>query len=99
GVNSTLNTQHSTLMLTIDFSEKKALITGGSRGVGRATALMFARAGADVGFSYYIRHSEAESTLAELRSLGVRAFAQAGDLSDPVVADMLADRMANVLGG
>lgn len=86
-------------MLTLNFKNKRALITGGSRGVGRATALMFARAGADVGISYQSRHADAESTVTELQSLGVRAFAHGGDLADPANSDQLAGRMVEELGG
>lgn len=72
-----------------DFSGKSAVVTGGSRGVGKATALMMARAGASVGIGYHSRVAEAEQTVKELRSLGVHAWAEAGDLGDPVQAERL----------
>ncbi len=65
----------------IDLQGKTAVVTGGSRGVGRATAELFARAGCSVGIGYRSRHEEAIAALAALRALGVAAWAQAGDLS------------------
>jgi 3-oxoacyl-[acyl-carrier protein] reductase len=61
---------------------KNALVTGGSRGVGRATAILLARAGVNVGFGYRSRRADADATLAELRGLGVDAWAEPGDLAD-----------------
>jgi len=67
----------------IDLTGKNAIVTGGSRGVGRATAILLARAGANVGIGYRTRKEEADAVVAELRSLGVQAWAEAGDLSKP----------------
>ncbi len=81
------------IMLAIDLRGKRALVTGGSRGVGRATAQLLARAGADVGISYLARHAVADEAVAELRSLGVRAWAHAGDLAEPAAVDRLFERV------
>lgn len=78
---------------------KRALVTGGSRGVGRATAWMLARAGADVGIGFHTRAAEAESLAAELRATGVRSFAQTGDVSTPWGAEILFERCIVELGG
>jgi 3-oxoacyl-[acyl-carrier protein] reductase len=85
--------------LSIDLRGKRALVTGGSRGVGRATALLLARAGADVGIGYRSRDAEAEAVVDELRELNVRAFAQAADLADADGATLLFDRCRDELGG
>jgi 3-oxoacyl-[acyl-carrier protein] reductase len=61
---------------------KRAFVTGGSRGIGRAIARGLARAGADVAFSYRARRDEAEKTLAEIESLGRRGLALSMDVSD-----------------
>jgi 3-oxoacyl-[acyl-carrier protein] reductase len=85
--------------LSIDLRGRRALVTGGSRGVGRATALLLARAGADVGIGYLSRADEAEAVVAELRAPGVRAFAQAADLGTAEGARLLFDRCQEELGG
>ena len=62
---------------------KTALITGASRGIGRATALKLGGAGCDVAIVYRSSHDEAESACAALRALGRRALAIQADVSDP----------------
>ncbi len=54
------------------FKGKVALVTGGSRGIGKAIALEFARHGADVAFNYMRSHEAAGVTQAEIQKLGVR---------------------------
>jgi 3-oxoacyl-[acyl-carrier protein] reductase len=82
-----------------DFSGKRALVTGGSRGVGAAVSRMLAEAGADVAISYLNRTAEAEALAAELRGHGGRAFAVAGDLADPAAVEALFERIRVELGG
>jgi 3-oxoacyl-[acyl-carrier protein] reductase len=86
-------------MLRIDLSGKRALVTGGSRGVGAATARMLARAGCDVGISYLSRTSEAEALVAELAASGVRSFAHPGELADPASVEALFDRVRQEFDG
>lgn len=86
-------------MLQIDLVGKRALVTGGSRGVGRATARLLAQAGAHVGFSYYDRHDEARGLVAELEQQGVGAWAQAGDIADGADVDRLFGRALDEFGG
>jgi len=66
---------------------KTALVTGASRGIGRATALLLARAGADVGLTCYSRRAEAEAVAADIRRLGRKAWVGTGDLGDPAVVE------------
>ena len=82
----------------IDLRGKNALVTGGSRGVGRATALLLGRAGAGVGIGFRSREAEAEEVVAELRSLGVTAWAEGGDLSSPEDVDALFRRADQEFG-
>jgi NAD(P)-dependent dehydrogenase (short-subunit alcohol dehydrogenase family) len=64
-----------------------ALITGGSRGMGRATALHFARRGHDVAITYRTRRDEAEAVVAEIIGLGRRAHAVAVDVAEQATID------------
>ena len=64
----------------LDLSGKNAIVTGGSRGVGRATAVLLARAGANVGIGYRTRKADADAVVDELRGHGVHAWAHPGDL-------------------
>src|SRR5215831_1491377 len=62
---------------------KRAFITGGSRGIGRAISLKLAQAGCDVGIAYHNSHEEAEAVCAQIRKLGRKAMAVQADVSDP----------------
>jgi 3-oxoacyl-[acyl-carrier protein] reductase len=59
---------------------KIAFITGGSRGIGRATALLFAENGADIAFNHYEDDAEAETVAEAIRALGRRAFHRSCDM-------------------
>ncbi len=63
-----------------DLTGQVVLVTGASRGIGRAIALELGRAGADVVVHYHVRRDAAESVRAELVKLGVSATVVAGDL-------------------
>jgi len=77
---------------------RTALVTGGSRGIGRAAAVMLARAGANVAIGYRNRAAEAEAVAGEIRALGRRAVAAGGDLADPAAADRMAAEVAKAFG-
>jgi NAD(P)-dependent dehydrogenase (short-subunit alcohol dehydrogenase family) len=62
---------------------KRALITGGDSGIGRAVAIAFAREGADVVVSYLDEHEDAAETCASIEEAGRRAVSVPGDLADP----------------
>ena len=81
-----------------DFKDKKALVTGGSRGIGRATCLELARRGADLAFIYRNRDGEAEATATEVRALGRRALALRADLAHASAVGAAIDRAADELG-
>jgi 3-oxoacyl-[acyl-carrier protein] reductase len=78
---------------------KSVLITGGSRGIGRAAALLAARLGADVGVTYHTRAAEAQAVAREVRGLGRRAFVAGGDLADPAVVDRVFREARAAFGG
>lgn len=65
-----------------DQSPKIALINGGSRGLGRSTAVHLARSGVDVVLTYHSNKAEAEAALAEIKALGRTAAALQLDTGD-----------------
>ncbi|HET6777308.1 MAG TPA: SDR family oxidoreductase [Gemmatimonadales bacterium] len=82
----------------IELRGQTALITGGSRGIGRATALLLARAGADVALTYHTRQEDAEAAAREIRSLGRRAYVSGGDLGLPETSRRLAAALKGEFG-
>jgi len=77
---------------------RTALVTGGSRGIGRAVAVMLAKAGADVAIGYRSRAAEAEAVAREVKAHGRRAVAIGGDLADPTAADRMAAEVERAFG-
>lgn len=75
-----------------------ALITGGSRGIGRATALLFAREGADIAFCHLNDDTQADATAAEIRALGRRVLHQSVDVADIVAGKAFAREAAQAFG-
>ncbi len=73
----------------IDLSGKSAVVTGGSRGLGRAIALRLAEQGADVAISYRGNAAAARDTAAAIEALGRRAVVYQGDVKEPDAADGL----------
>ena len=82
----------------IDLTGQAALVTGGSRGIGRATALLLARSGANVALTYHTRAGDAEATVGEVEALGRRAYAFGGDLADPAVVERIMFEVERKLG-
>jgi NAD(P)-dependent dehydrogenase (short-subunit alcohol dehydrogenase family) len=78
---------------------KRALITGGDSGIGRAVTIAFAREGADVLISYLDEHEDAADTARYVEQAGRRAVVVAGDVSDPQHCRDLVDRAVADLGG
>ncbi len=80
-------------------SGKKALITGGSRGIGGAVTRQLAAAGADVCIGYHSRSADAEALERQCRKLGVKATSHASDISMASGAKSLVDHAVRELGG
>jgi 3-oxoacyl-[acyl-carrier protein] reductase len=81
-----------------EFENKAALVTGASRGIGRATALTLARAGANVLVHYGRSAHEADSLVDTIRAEGGRANAVSADLGTPGGASQLAKQVRSVVG-
>ena len=80
-----------------DHSPKIALITGGSRGLGRNTAIHLARSGVDVVLTYHSNKAEADSAVAEIESLGRRAAALQLDTGDVASFEAFAASLRDTL--
>ena len=79
---------------------RRALITGGDSGIGRAVAIAFAREGADVAFTHLAEeHADAAVTEHEVRDAGRTAVAMEGDLRDEQFAERIVDQTVGELGG
>jgi len=83
----------------ISLAGKRILVTGGSRGIGRATALLCARAGADVGVTYHSRRADAEAVARAVRALGRRTYVGGGDHADPKWVSQLFAEVKAAFGG
>jgi 3-oxoacyl-[acyl-carrier protein] reductase len=83
----------------IELAGQSALVTGGSRGIGRAVAKLLARAGADVALTFHTRADEAEAAAREVQRMGRRTFVGGGDLADPEVVDRLLAGVRREFGG
>jgi 3-oxoacyl-[acyl-carrier protein] reductase len=78
---------------------KKAIVTGGSRGIGRAISLMYAKEGADVLVNYHSNDAAAKETVAEIEKLGRKGVAVAADVADYTSAQNMVDECVKQLGG
>ncbi|WP_230462041.1 SDR family oxidoreductase [Burkholderia cenocepacia] len=79
---------------------RKALVTGGDSGIGRAAAIAFAREGADVAIGYLpVEESDALEVVALIRAAGRKAVALPGDIRDETFCQRLVARAAQELGG
>ncbi len=77
---------------------KTALVTGASRGIGRAIALELARMGVSVGVNFSRDAAGAAETAALVQAEGVKAAAVQGDISDPTAAASVVEETASLLG-
>ena len=78
---------------------RRALVTGGSRGIGAATARLLARAGADVAITYRTRKADADAVAAQVSALGRSASVHPVQLADPKAVDAMVEGIASAWGG
>lgn len=78
--------------------DQVALVTGGSRGIGRATALAFAREGADIVFCHLNDGEQADRTAAEITALGRRAVHRSFDVADIAAGKAFVAEMQEAFG-
>lgn len=81
-----------------DLSGHTALVTGASRGIGAAIAIMLAEAGAAVAVNYRERADQADAVVAKIKSTGGRAIATAADVSQAAAVATMVDQVASALG-
>jgi glucose 1-dehydrogenase len=82
-----------------DLTGKVAFVTGASSGIGRACAIAFGQAGADVALCYGRQHEPAESAATEIRKLGRKALLISLDVSDQSAVEAAVGRTVKELGG
>jgi 3-oxoacyl-[acyl-carrier protein] reductase len=82
----------------IDLTGRSAVVTGGSRGIGRAIGLRLATQGADVAFSYRGNETAAKDTAAAIEALGRRALAHQGDATQQESAEALVKAALEAFG-
>lgn len=85
--------------MEISLTGQRTLISGGSRGIGRAAAIMFAEAGSDVAFSYRRDEKSALEVKKEIEALGRRGLIRQADLSRREDAAALAGAVVDAWGG
>ena len=84
--------------LTPNLQHRIALVSGGSRGIGRSIALALAAAGADVAVNYHRRAGDADEVVAAIRKSGRRALAVGADVSDSDAIVRMMSRIEEELG-
>jgi 3-oxoacyl-[acyl-carrier protein] reductase len=81
-----------------ELNGKVALVTGGSRNIGRAIALELANAGADIAIVALSSREATDTTVAEIRKTGHRAFGQLADITDPAAVAKLINAIEREFG-
>jgi 3-oxoacyl-[acyl-carrier protein] reductase len=78
--------------------KKVVLVTGGGTGIGRASSLLFAQAGASVAINYSRSRKEADETVRDLEKFGVSATAYAANIADERQVKMMFQKVRSDLG-
>jgi 3-oxoacyl-[acyl-carrier protein] reductase len=81
-----------------ELANKRALVMGGASGIGKATSLALAQAGADVVLTYFSSDGEAQEVVAQIRALGRQAHAIKADLTDSESAEQVFAQAESLIG-
>jgi 3-oxoacyl-[acyl-carrier protein] reductase len=84
--------------MTLDFTDRAVLITGGTRGIGRALVEAFADAGARVAFTYRSSSDAADALVADLEAKGTEAMALQGDVAEMQAAEEAVEAVTDAYG-
>jgi 3-oxoacyl-[acyl-carrier protein] reductase len=90
--------QEQQASMGVNLNGKIALVTGGSRGIGRAIAVALAEVGADVAVNYRENHSASDDVVTTITQFGRRALALKADVSSPDEVESMIERITNRLG-
>src|SRR2546421_10345820 len=82
----------------MEWRNQVAVVTGGARGLGRATARLLAQRGAAVCVNYAVHADAAEAVVAEIATAGGRAIAVAADVAEPAAVEAMVTRTEAELG-
>ncbi len=85
-------------MIQVDLHGRVAIVTGGSRGIGRATAIQLAACGAKVAVNYNRHVEAAQAVLAHIQGLGGEAIAVQGDVADMKAVQSLVETVLSSFG-
>lgn len=83
---------------TMELKDKVVLITGSSSGIGKTTAIRFAKEGAKLGINYRENKAGGEETVKEIESLGGEALLIQADISDPKQVEKMFDELISKFG-
>ncbi len=86
-------------MISANLSGKKALVTGGASGIGKAVAVLLAKCGAAVAVNHLADDERGLETVSEIAAAGATAIAAPGDVSDPGSATPMVEAAIEGLGG